>query len=392
MASPSRTPNAIALIGALCLNLGLCGFTAIAQSDSEIFVPYPDKTTAYLKRIQQGQRAHAFESSRTFASWQQEARQALGQLIGLPRMQRELKGFTPKVSLGKPEVIENAFTRSLGTLETEPGVSIPFYILIPTGETHRGRRPLMLCPHGHDTQGHHSYAGAYLNEGHREKIEARGGNIAEQAARRGFIAIAPATRGLASEVLVPDPKGRHGNRPCRAQLMHCLVAGRTPLGERVWDMQRLLDWACAHPRVDTKRILMTGNSGGGVLTAYTAALDTRVAVAIPSCSFTALTSAEGYLFHCDCCLVPGLRDWGDWREIGGLVAPRHLLLVHGRKDGLHHHRTVDAIAQEVQTIYRAAGAPDHMTLKWGAEGHRFYPELMWPFVTQAFNEEGERVP
>jgi dienelactone hydrolase len=154
-------------------------------------------------------------------------------------------------------------------------------------------------------------AGAYLNDDHRNEIVSREGNIAEHATRRGFIASAPATRGLAAEANAPDPKGRHGKLPCRAQLIHCLVAGRTPLGERIWDMQRLLDWACKLPQVDPQRILMTGNSGGGVLTAYTAAIDKRGTVAIPSCFFTSLTSQEGCLFHYDCCLVPGLRDWGD---------------------------------------------------------------------------------
>jgi len=43
-------------------------------------------------------------------------------------------------------------------------------------------------------------------------------------------------------------------------------------------MQRLLDWAEKHPLIDPKRIVMTGNSGGEVLTAYTAAIDTRIKV------------------------------------------------------------------------------------------------------------------
>ena len=120
---------------------------------------------------------------------------------------------------------------------------------------------------------------SYMNKSHREKILSREGNIAEQAALRGMIAIAPATRGLANELIVPDPKGRHGNRPCRAQLMHCLISGRTPTAERVWDMQRIIDWAWAHPLVDQKKIIMTGNSGGGVLTAYTAAIDNRISIA-----------------------------------------------------------------------------------------------------------------
>jgi acetyl esterase/lipase len=145
-------------------------------------------------------------------------------------------------------------------------------------------------------------------------------------------------------------------------------------------MQRLLDWAQKQPHVDSKRIVMTGNSGGGVLTAYTAAIDPRIAVAIPSCSFTSVTSGEGYLFRCDCCLVPGLRNWGDWSELGGLIAPRHLLLVHGVSDGLHHRATVKKVAKSVSAIYESAAVADRMALKWGDAGHRFYPYLMWPFI------------
>jgi hypothetical protein len=165
--------------------------------------------------------------------------------------------------------------------------------------------------------------------------------------------------------------------------MHCLLGGRTPTAERVWDMQRLLDWAQKHPLVDPAQIVMTGNSGGGVLTAYTAAIDPRIRVAIPSCSFTSVMSREGFIFHCDCCLVPGLRDWGDWKELGGLVAPRHLLVVHGVSDGLHHRPTVEKLGKDLGTIFKAAGIPGHTELQWGKSGHRFYPEIMWPFIEAA---------
>ncbi|MDP6035200.1 MAG: acetylxylan esterase, partial [Verrucomicrobiota bacterium] len=122
---------------------------------------------------------------------------------------------------------------------------------------------------------------------------------------------------------MPDPKNRHGNRPCRAQLIHCLLGGRTAIAERVWDMQRLLDSAEKHPLIDSERIVMTGNSGGGVLTAYTGAIDTRIKVAIPSCSFTSVMSTEGFIFHCDCCLVPKLRNWGGLEGTGRAVGTGH---------------------------------------------------------------------
>jgi len=349
------------------------------------FVEFNEPVASYLKRIQEGRQQFAFDPNTDLAVWQTSARRALEKLIGLAQMQEELAGFDVQISQNKPEPVDGIFTRRLCTIETEPGIRVPFYYLVPIGA--KKRAPLFISPHGHDKLGLHSYSGAYRNRKHREEILAREGHIAEQAARRGFVAIAPATRGLANEVLVPDPKGRHGNRPCRAQLIHCLLSGRTPMAERVWDMQRILDWAVKQPEVNPQKIVMTGNSGGGVLTAYTAAIDPRVTVAIPSCSFTSVTSAEGFIFHCDCCLLPGLRNWGDWKELAGLIAPRRLQLIHGVKDGLHHRPTVEALGREVKGIFRSAGATGHMELKWGTGGYRFYPDFMWPFIDRAFQSQ-----
>ena len=353
--------------------------TLLAQQAPKPFVTYPNPVENYFKRIQKGKQVHAFDASAGFGQWQEKARGALIELTGLKRIRKDLAGFRPRVEVGKAVATQDSFTRTLYSMETEPGVVIPFYLLIPKDATKAQPRPLLLCPHGHDNLGLHSYAGAFKDEKHSKKVLENEGDIGAQAARHGFVAIVPATRGLAEEVLVTDPKGRHGKRPCRAQLIHCLLGGRTPIAERVWDMQHLLDWAEKHPLVDRNRIVMTGNSGGGVLTAYTAAIDTRIRVAIPSCSFTSVMSAEGFIFHCDCCLIPKLRDWGDWKELGGLVAPRHLLIVHGVSDSLHHPPTVEKLASSIREIFQAAGVPNHTELAWGNSGHRFYPNLMWPF-------------
>ena len=353
--------------------------TLLAQQAPKPFVTYPNPVENYFKRIQKGKQVHAFDASAGFGQWQEKARGALIELTGLKRIRKDLAGFRPRVEVGKAVATQDSFTRTLYSMETEPGVVIPFYLLIPKDATKAQPRPLLLCPHGHDNLGLHSYAGAFKDEKHSKKVLENEGDIGAQAARHGFVAIVPATRGLAEEVLVTDPKGRHGKRPCRAQLIHCLLGGRTPIAERVWDMQHLLDWAEKHPLVDRNRIVMTGNSGGGVLTAYTAAIDTRIRVAIPSCSFTSVMSAEGFIFHCDCCLIPKLRDWGDWKELGGLVAPRHLLIVHGVSDSLHHPPTVEKLASSIREIFQAAGVPNHTELAWGNSGHRFYPKLMWPF-------------
>jgi hypothetical protein len=56
--------------------------------------------------------------------------------------------------------------------------------------------------------------------------------------------------------------------------------------------------------------------------------------------------------------------------------------VHGVKDGLHSREVVEANAALVERIFIAAGAADHFDLRWGQEGHRFYPDLMWSFIEE----------
>ena len=86
------------------------------------------------------------------------------------------------------------------------------------------------------------------------------------AVQRGYIAIAPATRGLATVASLPDLKGRHGKRPCRAQLIHALLAGRTAVGERVWGHPAAAGLGDEARGGRYSAVVMLGNSGGGVLT------------------------------------------------------------------------------------------------------------------------------
>ena len=63
----------------------------------------------------------------------------------------------------------------------------------------------------------------------------------------------------------------------------CILLGRNTARFEIWDAMRAIDYLESRPEVDPKRIGCTGNSGGGTQTAYTMALDDRVAAAAPSC-------------------------------------------------------------------------------------------------------------
>jgi len=382
------------LLTLICLGLQS---TAAAQKQSPVpFAEFPESDTGYLQRLhartppgRSGQQLpFDSDSPEGFSAWQRDSRKTLIGLLGLDRMAREAGDHQVAVRLGKP-IPEDGYQRQRGEIDTEPGMTIPFWLLTPSRRA-SAPVPLVICAHGHDRDGWNTYAGVYRDADHRHTTLARDGDVGVQAVRRGFVALVPATRGLAAAVSVPDLKGRHGRRDCRAQLMHCLLAGRTAIGERVWDTQRLLDWSLSElPGIDRQRVALLGNSGGGVLTVYVAALDERISAAVPSCSFTSYTSSSGFIFHCDCCLVPRVQvELGDLSEIGALTAPRPMLAVNGRKDTLHSFPDVEAAMSRTGAIYTAAAARDRFRHTWGAEGHKFYPDLMWPFLESVLGHSG----
>jgi len=318
-----------------------------------------------------------------FVAWQEATRSKLKDLLGLHRIALQVGHHQPKVKLDEGTPMDD-HVRYRGQIETEPGIKVPFWVLRPHGSEGK-LLPVMICAHGHDADGWNTYAGVYRDADHQKATQDKQGNPGVQAVQQGYLAVVPATRGLARAISIPDPKGRHGNRVCRAQLMHCLLAGRTAIGERVWDTTCLIDWIVNDlPGADSKRIGMLGNSGGGVLTVYVAALDERVAVAHPSCSLTSYTSTTGFIFHCDCCLIPGIQvDLADMSDVAALAAPRRLLAIHGKKDSLHAAQDVERAMERIGSIYADQNAAANFSFHWGAEGHKFYPSILWPFLNES---------
>ena len=335
----------------------------------------------YLHRLCAPERAeHACRATEPagFLEWRDGARPVLRRLVGLDRIAQESSGYVPHVALGAAEDL-GEYTRRAGVLHSEPDVQVPFWLLEPKTP---GPHPLAAFPHGHEDFGKDTYAGICRDEAKRRRVLAEDRDVAVQAVRRGFVAVAPTTRGFAPSN-VPDVNARHDKRNCRCQMIHCLLAGRTAIGERVWDLERLIDWATTREGVDGTRILMMGNSGGGVATLYASACDTRVSVSVPSCSFCTYVGANGLVHHCDCNTVPGILRFGEFYDVAGLIAPRHLLTVNGSTDTLFPLSEVDRAFEGTRGIYQAAGVPDHYRGVYGDGGHRFYSHLMWPFVDAA---------
>ncbi|MEO8354210.1 MAG: CocE/NonD family hydrolase [Chthoniobacteraceae bacterium] len=151
-----------------------------------------------------------------------------------------------------------------------------------------------------------------------------------------------------------------------------MARGYTPAGVEAWNAIRALDYLETRPEVDRTRIGMTGRSGGGAYTWWTAALDDRVKVAVPTAGITTLHNhvldgaVEG---HCDCMFMVNTERW-DYDRVAALVAPRPLLIANTDKDTIFPLDGVMEIYNRTRALYRRLGAEDQIGLQIAEGPHK----------------------
>ncbi len=313
-------------------------------------------------------------------TWREAFRPRLRELLGLEAMETDLRGHRPEAQLLATAELDD-HTRESWHLWVEPTVPLPFYVLRPKGR--EGPLPLVLTPHGHNQP--HVYVGISRDEAEAKSIAEGERDIAVQAVREGYLAIAPTTRGF-GKTRTEEDRLLDAVSSCRTQLLHGLLVGRTPIGERVWDISRLIDWAIASQNVDAGRIAITGNSGGGTTSLFAAACETRISVAVPSSYFCTFQGSIGSITHCACNYVPGILRLGEEYDVAGLIAPRAFCAIAGRDDPIFPIQHTRLAFERVHRVYEVAGAPDRCELYVGDGGHRYYKDGAWPFIRRHFDD------
>lgn len=313
--------------------------------------------------------------------WQDAFRRALAEAVGLTRISQRCHEAPTVTKRGETRCDDHI--REEWELIPEPGFRVPFFLLKPLEPA--GPCPLVLTPHGHGPRSRFTYAGIAEDEEAAKSIREGERDIALQAVRQGYIAIAPEARAFDEGMSQQDIDSK---LVCSCQMwqMRALMFNRTLIGERVWDIMRLIDYAETRPDIDTSRIAVTGNSGGGTASLFAAALEPRIGVAIPGsyvCTF--LDSIAG-MRHCACNYIPGLLELGEMADVAGLIAPRPLLVVNGKEDPIFPIDATRATFERIQQIYATANAPDACELFVGDGGHRYYKTPVWPFVARHFRK------
>lgn len=192
------------------------------------------------------------------------------------RMISAIGGFPEKTPLNavvKPSWSNSAYTVENVLFESSPGVYVTGNFYRPNGGNFKPPYPAVLVALGHSIKG----KGA-----------------------RGYqhTCVLLAKAGFASFICDPieqgerfQPPGDRHNCSGHNQIgVRAALLGWSMARFRMWDGIRAIDYMVSRPDVDSSRIAMMGQSGGGTMTALLMAVDERIRTAAPSCYISNLRS------------------------------------------------------------------------------------------------------
>lgn len=309
--------------------------------------------------------SHAYDGG-DVKRFQRRLRPKLRALLSLPERPAPLRPRT----LWRREIALGSIEKLVFSAETR--ADVPAYVCLP--RSGRPPYPFVICLQGH-TSGMHCSVG--LSRDERRRVRPPGDrDYALQALRHGVAALCIEQRSL----------GERGERiqerhcwynECHDAAMQALALGRTLLGERVFDVDRALDYLAWRGDADEHRIGVLGNSGGGTVALYAAALLPRVRLAVLSCSVSSFDDSILAMYHCADNYVPGLRRVADACDVLALVAPRPVVVVAARHDELFPIASARRCFRQARRAWSALGAARACRLSVAPGGHRFYADLAW---------------
>jgi len=223
--------------------------------------------------------------------------------------------------------------------QTLPGVRVPAHLYLP--EKTNGPAPAILFYVGHwwpDSKTHPDFQAFCIN-----------------MARLGFV------------VLTWDPfgQGERGVSSRDHRRVESLLVGVAQQGIAEYETQCALRYLLSRGDVDPNRIGITGASGGGYNTWITAALDDRIAVAVPVVGTSEFyeqiqvtRALDWYRASEHCHFVPGLIRYANNHELLAMASPKPVMIIAASQDQSFPITGVRLVFEYGRDLYRASGAPE----------------------------------
>ena len=239
-----------------------------------------------------------------------------------------------------------------------------------------GRHPAILAPLGHSTNGKAwpSYQKLFSN-----------------LARKGYVVLAYDPFGQGERIEYPGSRpgesliegGGTGEHEYAGRRLVLLGANFGLF--RAWDGIRGIDYLVTRPEVDPERIGCCGQSGGGTLTQFLAALDSRIRAAVVSMGNTedlaeANVEPPGSADDAEQNIVPALARGIDRADLLYAFAPRPLLMGITLHDAGHTYSpeyvsgSLDFV-DEYKRAYGILNASDSVSLQATTVRHGYVYEM-----------------
>ncbi|MBR1965300.1 MAG: acetylxylan esterase [Lentisphaeria bacterium] len=175
-----------------------------------------------------------------------------------------------------------------------------------------------------------------------------------------------------------------------------ITVGET-FGEwRLYDAVRGIDYLLSRYEIDPSRIGVNGNSGGGTMTALTAAVDNRIAAAAPSCYITTFyhNTMNELPVDGEQVFYRMLADGGEMADFILAQAPRPYRILSQQKDffDIRGARETYKLAKKIYTLL---GKEENISMTEAPHTHGYSRELResaYDFFGKQFNFKSIKEP
>ena len=332
-----------------------------------------DGDACFRNLVKNYQHELSFNPDCDYKTWRNQLKNKLKELLGIDKIE---KNDCVKTIVVEKEEQKDGYRLIRFYFNSEKNAEVPCYLLIP--DTGKKSYPLAITLQGHKKGGMYSSIGEVRNA-EDEAYQPRGA-FALQAVQNGYAALCVEHRGMGERIHNDEYRGH-----CDFNASVSLMLGRTILGERVWDIMRAIDMCANFPEVNLKKIFITGNSGGGTASYYTACLDDRIKLCVPSCAFCSYEKSILAMPHCICNYIPRAYEFFEMQDLAALIAPRRLLVIAGKEDPIFPIDGVKEGFETVKKIYEKAGVPDNCRLLETPKAHWWCHDLIWPAINDQLN-------
>lgn len=272
------------------------------------------------------------ESRTVWETFRDQRRTEMQQMLGLhPWPER-----TPLRVREGGRLDREDYTIEKVAFESFPGFFVSTNLYLPRG---KGPFPVIVYVCGH----------AVVPQGAKTYYQRHGISFA----RNGYACL------ILDPIQIAEPFSIH-HGVYGLELYNWYARGYTPAGIEVWNAMRGMDYLATRPEINMNRVGMTGRSGGAAMTWFTAAVDDRIKVAAPVMGIsTYLTNIRENTqkLHCDC-MFPINFHRHEMAHQGALIAPRPLLMAHGKKDSLFPVPGYEKTESLLRQLYSSYGPPE----------------------------------